>query len=324
MNRCVDMKDAQDLVRRISTVKDRLVKVRQREGTVSHPFPPKQRKSKTTLTPDSQHPSSLPSLINMINDSTHTVREELADVQHKLKFARQHYDAIMGQRRKDFAAQNPSLTSTGSTLPTQPSQQGSSSSAGPGGTTPMVRPPGARPPMSGGTPGPPTPTPNSASSTPGRPATIDGTPTTAPRPRGRPPKPRTQGGLLETVLSQSTAKNTPATPFNKTSPINSPRPGTPSTPSPNPAGQPQMRPLNGIAPPSGPSTPRTPGTPAGPGTPAAPGQPQGPVSITVPMAAITQFVNLGMIHVPPRPELPRPPATVVRSTEDKKGVVLSM
>lgn len=41
-------------------------------------------------------------------------------------------------------------------------------------------------------------------------------------------------------------------------------------------------------------------------------------------ATVQQFVNHGILVIPPVPGGPKPPASVVRTSEDKKQVILSM
>ncbi|KAK4685240.1 hypothetical protein P7C73_g4920, partial [Tremellales sp. Uapishka_1] len=243
-----ELAGAQDLVRRISGVKERFARVRRREG---------------------HHPSNLPSLISMLNNSTLILREELNVLQTSLRSTRIQYETLdqeskrqMDLMRRDKEKGRIAEEEARKNLPVDYANTVSQALEA------------ARMESNGHT-------------------DAESSLVASQRGRGRGGKVRGRGrgGLRESVLT-----HTPSTP------------GTPGTPS-----KPTLV-KNDTA------TSGTNGTP----TTGTPAMPQAPVSITVAMGLIPQFVSCGLLVIPPNATASKPPATVVRTTDDKKSVVLSM
>lgn len=272
-----------------------------------------------------QHPSPLPSLIDLLRSSTQSVRQELAAVQAKYKQVQQVHDQMEAERiarekseaQKDAAnaafaarvrAQHASSTSGTPSPAGTPSSTPARSAPAPSASTPAGQPPPrpngspmpVRPPPA--TPSPAVARPSPGPSTPMATPAMNGTP--GPRPRGRPPKARTDG-LRETVLKGGPA--TPSTPAT----LGPQRPPTTPSASTSTSASPAVRPPNA----------QTPGQPSTPANGSA--EKKGPVAMSLPTKILPQFVSLGILNHPPDPSRPTP-GTLLRTTPDKKHVVVSV
>jgi hypothetical protein len=284
-----------------------------------------------------QHPSPLPPLVSLIQSSTHVLRQELAIVQSQLRTAKAQHDVIESARREKEKADAAASAFAASVRAANesraahnlPPMSEAAATYRPKPTTPAV----VSRPVAPQTPQTPqishTPIRTSAPATPVTPFTPTGAggddSELLPRARGR-PKGRGRGGMRETVLTHAAAAQaqgsrpvtpaitTPAKPAS-TSPAAASTPVTKSAPVATKQGTPSTSTASASTSTSASATSTSTSAPA----PAY----QSPVSITIPMKSVQSFINMGIVSVPhdARKNLP---GTIMRTTPDRKNVVVSM
>ncbi|OCF35717.1 hypothetical protein I316_02772 [Kwoniella heveanensis BCC8398] len=373
-----EMREAREMVDRIRGIKEQFVKTRRKEG---------------------DHPSSLPTVISLLNDHTTTVREEFNTLSSVLRPIKAEYQALESEAKKVYeekrrienekrraeqekirleqekvradaeritmekerirALEEEKRNAEGkrkrdeeekrsrkSRPPPQPSAQGAPPSA-------SVQPPQPHTGMSttirsevqsaGGSF---TSAPTVVNRAPSTPLTIPSvgggatstqtaasTTTVTPgpergRPRGR-PRGRGRGGARETttphiVGGPNGLPTTPNTASTSAGAINGSKAAGMAA-APPPAG---FGGNTGSPPVPLPGTAGSSGIPAGANNavapvsaPAVPG-PKGPIQLTVSLSLVPQLVALGILAINPAPNGPKLPAHILRTSEDKKSIIL--
>ncbi|WWD21181.1 hypothetical protein CI109_105665 [Kwoniella shandongensis] len=317
-----EIKEAEELVGRIRGIQERFVKARRKEA---------------------DHPSPLPSLISILNSSTAIVREELTALQATLKPIQAEWNVIeteqkriQDEKRRIEEVKRRTEEAKRKELLEEEERKRVAKMATEAAK--VVVPPPAPAPAPVPVPAPaaapmPRPMPVPVTPTVPRVTTPTATTTTIPTPvsatpggdgaseRGRPrgrPRGRGRGGLREAVITHTTGQG-PATPAGPASTTGI----APSTP----AAAPPRPPLPASTAVGTPTPPASHGGhigTSGNATGTSTGTAQGPVNITVNVSIIPQLVTLGLLQVPPNPAAPKTPATVLRTSDDKKSVVLSI
>ncbi|KAK8844159.1 hypothetical protein IAR55_006953 [Kwoniella newhampshirensis] len=305
-----ELKEAEELVGRIRGIKDRFTKARRKED---------------------DHPSPVPPLISILNSSTSIVREELSALQATLRHLRAEYTVIENEqkriqdekRRLEEEKRRAEEQKRKELLEEEERKRVAKMATE---AAKVVVPPPAPKSTSTPTPTAPVPSPRPAPATPPPTSAPPSTPVSNAdrgRPRGR-PRGRGRGGLRESVITHTTGQG-PAHPAGQSNSSAAPTVNTATHNLPSRTSLPAASTSIGVPTPptqngQNGATPVTPGTVPSTGAAAA----QGPVNITVNVSLIPQLVALGLLVVPANPTAPKTPATVVRTSEDKKSVVLSI
>ncbi|GMK56507.1 hypothetical protein CspeluHIS016_0303470 [Cutaneotrichosporon spelunceum] len=241
---------------------------------------------------EGNHPSDLPSLIYMLRESTSDVRDELAAVQATLKIAKSKHELRLAEERRVREAAAAKERARLEDIERQRRNQFLAQAQA------QARQQAAQAAV---LPSAPAPAPATA---PAAPAAL---PVQTPAPSGAPLIAPVAGGPSTPVVA-SAAPATTSTPTVST--------GTPTAPvRGRPRGRPRGSGRGGMRQPSA--------THADAAATATPKKTTSPVQITVAMSLIPAFVAAALLILP-NPQNLKAPATIIRTSDDKKNVTLSI